>query len=95
MMLIRFPSNLGISSGLPTSSSPLAKFNNSISPLSLNTMVLPTKCTYALTLAPSLRKLTACFNLKLKSCSSVLGPKRISLMTVLVAFALIYFCFFF
>ena len=42
-----------------------------------------------------LSKSKACFNLKLKSWSSVLGPKRISFKTTLAALALISFCFFF
>ena len=42
---ILLPSKRGNSSALPTSSKPLAKFNNKISPLSLNTIERPTKCT--------------------------------------------------
>ena len=45
MIVMRLPSNLGICSTEPISSSSVAKRNNRISPRSLNTMVLPLKKT--------------------------------------------------
>jgi putative effector of murein hydrolase LrgA (UPF0299 family) len=61
----------------------------------LYTIERPLKNTYALTFAPSSKNLMACFSLKLKSWSSVFGPNLISFTTVLVALALISFCFLF
>tara|TARA_B100000886_G_scaffold128902_1_gene86955 strand:+ start:2044 stop:2220 length:177 start_codon:yes stop_codon:yes gene_type:complete len=58
-------------------------------------MLRPLKNTNALTFEPSSKNFNACFVLKARSCSSVLGPKRISLITVFDAFAFIIFCFFF
>jgi len=74
IIIILLPISCGICSTTPRSSISWANFNNKISPLSLNTIVLPLKKTYAFTLAPSERKALACFNLKSKSCASVLGP---------------------
>ena len=92
---ILFPSNLGIDSTFPHSSNAVANFSNKISPLSLYTIERPAKCTYDFTFAPSFKKFSACFTLKLKSWSSVLGPKRIYFKMVFWACAFISFCFFF
>src|SRR3989338_7471325 len=73
--IIRFPSNLGICSNAPMSESSCTNFNSKISPLSLNTIVLPRKKTYAFTLLPSSRNLRACASLNWKSWSSVFGQK--------------------
>src|SRR6185312_10609106 len=94
-ILIRFPSRVGNCSTFPTSSSACANLRSSTSPCSLNKMVLPRKNTNALTFAPCVRKLSAWFFLKLKSCSSVWGPNRISFTTTFAVLALISFCFFF
>jgi hypothetical protein len=93
--IIRLPSIWGSCSVLPCPSKAWANLSKSSSPLSLKAIVLPRKCTTTFTLAPSLRNLVACFSLKLKSCSSVLGPKRISFTTVFCALVLIAFCFLF
>ena len=55
IMIILLPSSFGICSTNPTSSSSCANLKRRISPLSLNTIVLPLKNTYALTFAPSSR----------------------------------------
>jgi len=68
-------------STIPCSSSACANLNNKISPLSLNIIVLPLKNTNALTFAPSCKNFLACFNLKSKSCSPVLGPNLSSFIT--------------
>ena len=67
IIIIFFPSNLGIFSTIPYSSNACANFNNNISPLSLKIIVLPLKKTKALTFAPSCKNFIACFNLKSKS----------------------------
>jgi len=95
IIIIFLPSNWGIFSTTPYSSSAWANFNNSISPLSLNIIVLPLKKTNALTFAPSWRNFIACFNLKSKSWSPVFGPNLNSFIITFWAFDLIAFCFFF
>ena len=62
--IMRLPSIWGSCSTLPHPSSAWANLSKSSSPLSLKAIVLPLKCTATLTLAPSLRNLVACFNLK-------------------------------
>ena len=50
---------------MPNSSRSLAKRSKRTSPCSLKRIERPLKNTYALTLAPSFKNPTACFNLKL------------------------------
>ena len=93
--IILRPSIFGNDSAAPYSSSSLRNLRSNNSPLSLKTMVRPLKKTYAFTLAPSPKNFFAWRSLNSKSCSSVFGPKRISLITVLLVFALSSFSFFF
>ena len=91
---MRFPSRTGMFSAWPRSSSSTAKRSNCFSPWSLNMIERPRKKMEALTLEPSSRNPLACLSLNWKSCSSVFGPKRISLITIFAALDFISLAFF-
>ena len=84
----------GMFSACPRSSSSTANLSSCFSPWSLNIIERPRKKIEALTFEPSWRKPLACLSLNWKSCSSVLGPKRISFITTLAALDFISFAFF-
>ena len=88
-MVMRLPSRVGMLSGRPYSSSSTANRSSCFSPCSANWMERPRKKMEAFTLDPSCRNSCACLSLNWKSCSSVLGPKRISLMTIFALLALL------